>query len=109
VLLRNEKLSPHYFLCKLAGGIIFYDSNEDEDKPENSSAPNTTMNIIAITTATKYQIKDAFAQLALLGFVPLPNAQTNSIIRPTKGIAVINIVKNQSPVLTGSQFCPPVN
>lgn len=53
-----------------------------------------------ITIPITIQIKAALAQFALLGLVPLPKAQTNSIMIPTIGIAVINIVKTQSPVVT---------
>ena len=47
-----------------------------------------------------YMINAAFAQFALLGFVLLPKAQTNNIINPTRGIAVIISVIIQSPVFT---------
>jgi len=45
---------------------------------------------------TANMISDAFAQFALLSFVPSENAHTNIITNPTKGIAVINMVMTQS-------------
>ena len=43
--------------------------------------------IITSTNIIKAKIKDACAQVFLLGCVPSPKAQTNNIINPTKGIA----------------------
>ena len=55
--------------------------------------------------ATANTIKVALAQLALLGFVVLPNAQTNSIIIFAIGIAEIMKVMIQSPIdTTGCSF-----
>ena len=45
-------------------------------------------------------IKAPFAQFALFTLVVSPNAQTNSIIIPTKGIDVINKVRTNSDILT---------
>jgi hypothetical protein len=42
-------------------------------------------------------MRAAFAQFFLLKFVPELKAQTNSIIKPTRGIAVTIIVIIQSP------------
>ena len=43
---------------------------------------------------------DAFAQFALLSFVPFQKAQTNNIMKPTSGIETIKKVKIHSPVFT---------
>jgi len=52
------------------------------------------------TIAMAAQARLAFAQLALLGFVVAPKAQTNKRTIPTSGIAVKKMVKNHSPKLT---------
>lgn len=48
------------------------------------------------TMPIAYQIKVAFAQFALLGFSPEPNAQTNNMINPTSGMNEIKSVITQS-------------
>ncbi len=58
-----------------------------------------TIRIPAITP----QIRVAFAQFDLLGFVPELNAQTNNIIEPTNGIDIKNIVNIHSPVFIGGK------
>jgi hypothetical protein len=65
-----------------------------------NTAPNKIKSRIAKIIPIAIQSSVAFAQLALLGFVPPLNAQTKSMMNPTRGMALINIVKNQSPVLT---------
>lgn len=55
------------------------------------------------TIPTTAQIKFAFAQLALLGCVPPPKAQTSNMISPTIGMQEIKMVKTHSPVFTGSR------
>ena len=65
-----------------------------------SAAPNNTNRMTVRKIPIASQIRHAFAQLALLGFVPPLKAQTKSIIRPINGIAQINNVRTQSPVLT---------
>lgn len=62
--------------------------------------PKIQENKMKITIPITIQIKAALAQFALLGLVPLLKAQTNSIMIPTIGIAEINIVTTQSPVVT---------
>ena len=54
-------------------------------------------------------IKVALAQFALLGWVLLPKPQTNNIINPTIGMAIIIIVITHSPTDIGSIFCLPHN
>ena len=46
------------------------------------------------------QINEAFAQFALLGWVPAPKAHTNNIMMFTTGINVIKSVSTQFPVVT---------
>jgi hypothetical protein len=65
-----------------------------------SAAPNNTNRMTVRKTPIASHIRHALAQLALLGFVPPPKAQTKSIIKPINGIAQRNKVKTQSPVLT---------
>jgi len=61
----------------------------------------TTKKNTQSTIPITIHIKVAFAQLALLGFVPPEKAQTNNSIRLTKGITKRSMVTNQSPVVTG--------
>ncbi len=50
---------------------------------------------------TAVQIKVAFAQFALFGLVPAENPHTKSIMKPMKGMKLINKVITQSPIGMG--------
>ena len=54
------------------------------------------------------QIRAAFAQFALFGFVPLPKPQTKSIIKPTNGMAATRIVITQSFTDMTGPFCSDI-
>ena len=56
---------------------------------------------IITTMPISIQTRDALAQFALLILVLPLNDQTKSIIKLTNGITMINIVKIQSPTVTG--------
>ncbi len=62
------------------------------------AAPVVTVIIIPKTIEIATQIRAAFAKFALLILVPLPNAQTKSMIRFTSGMANMSNVITQSPV-----------
>lgn len=69
--------------------------------PKIAAVPTMEKMIILNTIPIKYQIRVALAQFALLGCVSDPKPQTNSIISPTKGMAVIKMVIIQSFTLIG--------
>ena len=65
-----------------------------------SSPPMAPKNRITNTNPISIKIRVAFAQLALLTGVPALKAQTNNIIKFTKGIHIRIIVMIQSPIVT---------
>ena len=65
-----------------------------------SSPPMAPQNRITNTNPISIKIRVAFAQLALLTGVPALKAQTNNIIKFTKGIHIRIIVMIQSPIVT---------
>lgn len=69
-------------------------------KPASNAPMMVNHRIQAMPSPMAIQMSRAFAQLALLGFSVLPNAQTNSMMMFTNGTIMIRYIRTHSLVVT---------